>query len=107
MDAIKIIGDFFTSDDFLNNVKAIVLRIIQDQLDPSDKRTVTIDDIYVVSYSFVMEEQKAMISTTLPDGKYYECTYDKLKHMIYVTTYVRVTQTDIPVEFITTKSDEV
>lgn len=102
MDSIKIIGDFFGSEDFIKNVKAIVLRLVQQQLDPSDRMTVTIDNIYVVTYSFVMGEQKALISTTLSDGKYYECTYDKLNHVIYVTTYVRLTQTDIPVEFITT-----
>ena len=106
MNTIMVVGNFFGSDDFLNNVKAIVLRLVREQLDPSDRVNVTIDNIYVVTYSFVMGEQKALLSTSLPDGKYYECTYDKLKNMIYVTTYVRVAQTDFPVEFITTKSDE-
>lgn len=99
METIKIDGNFLGSDDFISNAKWAVLEVARKQLDPSDRVNLTVDNIYVVMYSFVLGDQKALISTTLEDGKYYEATFDKLKNVIYITTYVRLTQDDIPVEF--------
>ena len=33
-----------------------------------------------------------MISTTLPDGKYYEVTYDKANDLMYVDCYIKYVQ---------------
>ena len=106
MEPIKIIGDFFDSEDFITNAKWAVFELARKGLDPSDRVNITIDNVYVVSYSFVLCSQKAMISTTLSDGKYYEVTYDNAKHMMYVTTYVRLDQVDIPVELFSTEKSE-
>lgn len=45
------------------------------------------DEVYVVWYCFILGGWKALISTTLPDGRYYEVTYDKNKKQVYLDTY--------------------
>jgi hypothetical protein len=46
----------------------------------------------VVTYSFVLWNHKALLSTTLPDGKYYEVTLDAATGKMYIDCYVRIKQ---------------
>ena len=62
------------------------------QKNPTDNVSITIDDIYITSFSFVLGNMKALLSTNLPDGKYYEVTYNKEKREMYTDCYVRVKQ---------------
>lgn len=80
------------SDEFIKVAKFHVSQMVKENLDPSDNVTFTMDDIYVVSHSFILGNQKALISTTLPDGKYYEVTYNSEKDELYVDCYVRLKQ---------------
>ena len=43
--------------------------------------------------AFVLGSIKGTFSTTLPDGKYYEVTYNVDKDEMYVDTYMRVMNT--------------
>ena len=45
-------------------------------------------DVYVVWFCKVIQNWKALCSTTLPDGKYYEVTFDGDKDCAYLDTYV-------------------
>jgi hypothetical protein len=47
-------------------------------------------DIVIVAESYVLGHEKYWITTTLPDGKYYECTYDTITGKMYLDVYVRV-----------------
>lgn len=47
----------------------------------------SIDDIYVVWFCKTLQNWKALISTTLPDGMYYEVTYNGDKKEIYLDAY--------------------
>lgn len=49
--------------------------------------------IYVVWFAFTLGNFKALLSTSIPDGKYYEITADKVKNQIYVDTYVKINNT--------------
>jgi len=42
---------------------------------------------YVVWFTFTLGNWKALVSTTLPDGMYYEVTYDQLNGRIYLDAY--------------------
>ena len=50
---------------------------------------------YVVWFAFVLGGWKALVSTTLPDGRYYEVTYDKHKNAVYIDTYVKINNIEI------------
>lgn len=51
-----------------------------------------IEDTYIVSFTYILGNWKALISTKLPDGRYYEVTYNKEKHETYVDIYTKVAQ---------------
>ena len=76
-----------TSDQFIQKAKGLVLEYAKEHLDPTDNISITIDDVYVVTAAFILGNQKAMLSTTLSDGMYYEITYDRNKNQIYFDAY--------------------
>lgn len=45
--------------------------------------------VYVVWFVKVLQNWKALVSTNLPDGKYYEVTYNGDEAEAYVDTYVK------------------
>ena len=45
---------------------------------------------YVVLFSYVLGSWKANVSTVLPDGRYYEVTFNKEKNETYVDEYKKV-----------------
>jgi hypothetical protein len=49
--------------------------------------------VYVVWFCKTLQNWKALVSTTLPDGKYYEVTYDGDKRRAYLDPYVKFEQT--------------
>lgn len=52
-----------------------------------DHPTFSIDEVYIVNFGFILGCWKANISTSIPDGRYYEVTYNKAKGEAYVDTY--------------------
>lgn len=95
---IKIEKPFFGSTDFIATARLAVLDVVRSQLDPTDEVKLSIDDVYVVTYSCILGYQKAMISTPLPDGKYYEVTYNKANNLMYIDCYVKFNQHVVGIE---------
>lgn len=58
--------------------------------------TFTIDDVYVVWFSKTLQNWKALISTTLPDGMYYEVTHNGDKRETYIDAYKKWANAVIP-----------
>lgn len=54
---------------------------------PSDTVELTENEIYIVWFSKTLQNWKALLSTDLHDGLYYEVTYNGDKHSAYVDTY--------------------
>lgn len=69
------------------NMKKAVLDYVIKHLDKTDNVKVTIDDIYLVWGVKALQNWKALISTTLPDGMYYECTYNGGTNQLYLDAY--------------------
>lgn len=95
---LKIEKQFFGSTDFIMTARLAVLDIARQQLDPTDNVEITLDNVYEVTHSYILGNQKAMISTSLSDGKYYEVTYDAIKQIMYIDCYVRFNQEQIMIE---------
>lgn len=98
MNTLKIEKPFLGSTDFIMTARQAVLDIVRRQLDPTDNVEITIDNVYEVTHSYILGNQKAMISTSLPDGKYYEVTYDTTKQIMYIDCYVKFNQEQIAIE---------
>lgn len=82
---------FLSSEDFMRLAKAKVYEMALASLCPTDDLSMfTINDVYIVTHAFILKNQKAMVSTTLKDGKYYEVTYNEATSEMYVDQYVKV-----------------
>ena len=68
-----------------NKVLEIVREYIMDHLDKSDPEIKF--DVYTVWKAKVLQNWKYLASTTLPDGMYYEVTYNGDKGEWYLDAY--------------------
>lgn len=74
-----------TSEKFIEKAKNLVAEYAAEHLDKTDD--VPSFDVFVVWSCFILGNQKALISTTIHDGMYYEVTYNKEKNEIYFDAY--------------------
>ena len=76
-----------TEKKFLNLVKKIVCDYTNEHLDVTDSRQITTDEVYVVWFCKTLQNWKALASTTVPDGMYYELTLNGDKNELYLDAY--------------------
>lgn len=69
----------------IENMKAIVKEYAANHLDKSDGEIEF--DVYVVWQCKALQNWKALLSTSLPDGMYYELTYNGNTKEMYVDAY--------------------
>lgn len=72
---------------FIPKAIELVTDYANKHLDVTDKASITSGDVYVVWYSKTLQNAKALLSTTLPDGMYYEVTYNGNRNEIYFDAY--------------------
>jgi hypothetical protein len=66
----------------------LVYQYVKDHLDVTDTHvTFGIDEVFVVWFCKTLQNWKALLSTTLPDGMYYEVTYDGDVKRTYIDAY--------------------
>lgn len=70
----------------------------QYNIDAMRDETLDLEQIYVTSFAFILGGWKAMVSTSVPDGRYYEVTHNASKKETYVDTYVKVQNTKYSLE---------
>lgn len=75
------------SDKFIDICKKQVGDYVTEHLDKSADNSNLIVDIYVVWYCKTLQNHKALLSTSLPDGMYYELTYNGDKKELYFDAY--------------------
>ncbi|HAJ96518.1 MAG TPA: hypothetical protein DCO72_02105 [Ruminococcus sp.] len=73
--------------DFIQLGKEAVRDYVNLHLDKTDDIYFSIDNVYVVWFCKTLQNWKALLSTNLPDGMYYEVTYDGDKNEMYVDCY--------------------
>lgn len=73
--------------DFIEWCKEEVCLYANKHLDKSDNKEITVDDVYMVWCCKTLQNNKALLSTTLFDGMYYECTYNGDKQEMYIDAY--------------------
>ena len=72
---------------FIDLCKEEVMKYANEHLDKTDKKEITIDEVFVVWSCKTLQNNKALLSTTLFDGMYYECTYNGDKNELYMDAY--------------------
>ena len=84
------------NENFEKVVKAAVNRYVNERLDKSDGKKITEDDVFIVWYCKTLQNNKALASTTLSDGMYYELTYNGDKDELYLDAYKKWENICIP-----------
>lgn len=54
-------------------------------------------NVYLVWFAYVLGHWKALCSTDLPDGRYYEVTFNREKQVAYLDTYVKADNLEITI----------
>lgn len=73
--------------DFVKLCKEAVVNYFNSHVDPTDNVMISENDVFVVWLVKVLQNNKALLSTTYPDGMYYEITYNGDKEEFYVDCY--------------------
>ena len=67
--------------------KKIVVDYFNKRVDVTDHKKITVDDVYIVWFAKTLQNWKALASTTVSDGMYYEITHNGNKGETYVDVY--------------------
>lgn len=67
--------------------REIVRNYFNSHVDVTDNKQLTMDDVFVVWFSKTLQNWKALVSTTVSDGMYYEVTHNGDKGETYVDVY--------------------
>ena len=73
--------------EFAALVRKTVADYANEHLDKSDGKQITEDDVFIVWMCKTLQNNKALASTTLFDGMYYELTFNGDKQELYVDAY--------------------
>ena len=73
--------------DFVALCKKTVAQYANEHLDKADGKQITEDDVFIVWMCKTLQNSKALASTTLFDGMYYELTFNGNKGELYVDAY--------------------
>lgn len=87
-----------TDVKFIERVKNAVRDYTNEHLDATDGKQITSDDVYVVWYCKTLQNWKALASTTLFDGMYYELTVNGDKNDMYLDAYKKFENRTIHLE---------
>lgn len=77
--------------------KNAIVDYVNDHFDQTDgTQPIDIRNVYVVWMCKTLKNSKALLSTTVPDGKYYEMTYNGEKDELYMDVYTKIQNICIP-----------
>ena len=73
--------------EFFGRAKKLITDYFNSRVDATDHKSLTEDDVFVVWACKILQNNKALLSTTVSDGMYYEITYDGDKKRFYLDAY--------------------
>lgn len=86
-----------TEAKFSKLCKKLVVDYTNSHLDETDNKQITEDDVYIVWMCKTLQNNKALASTTLFDGMYYEITLNGYKNEVYFDAYKKWYNEAIPI----------
>lgn len=75
------------SEKFIEICKEKLVEYFNSRVDKTDNLKITEDNVFVVWYCKTLQNHKALLSTTVSDGMYYELTYNGDKNELYFDAY--------------------
>ena len=75
------------NEAMMNRAKQLVVDYFNTHVDATDGKKLTPEDVFIVWFCKTLQNWKALVSTTVSDGMYYEITHNGDKGETYVDVY--------------------
>ncbi len=75
------------NSDFEQLCKKTIVEYFNSNVEKTDSLSITEEDVFIVWSCKTLQNNKAMVSTTISDGMYYELTYNGDKKELYLDAY--------------------
>lgn len=75
------------NNEFQKLCKKVVVEYFNSRVEKTDNKELTEDDVFIVWLCKTLQNHKALVSTTVSDGMYYELTYNGDKNELYLDAY--------------------
>lgn len=75
------------NDAMQKRAKELVVNYFNDHVEITDNKKITEDDVFIVWFCKTLQNWKALVSTTVSDGMYYEITHNGDKGETYLDAY--------------------
>ena len=76
-----------TNKKFIQICTEAVVDYLNDHKDKTDQLAISEEEVFTVWSCKTLQNHKALLSTTVPDGMYYEITHNGDKQETYVDAY--------------------
>lgn len=84
------------NEAMLKKAKQLVVNYYNSRVEKTDDFGITEDDVFIVWFCKTLQNWKALISTTVSDGMYYEVTHNGDKQETYLDAYKKWENVRIP-----------
>ncbi len=84
------------NEAMLNRAKELVVKYYNERVEKTDNKVITADDVFVVWFCKTLQNWKALVSTTVSDGMYYEITHNGDKGETYIDAYKKWENVCVP-----------
>ena len=85
-----------SNDAMLKRAKKLVVDYFNKHVEVTDNKKITEDDVFVVWFCKTLQNWKALVSTTISDGMYYEITHNGDKGETYIDAYKKWENVCVP-----------
>jgi len=85
-----------SNDAMLKRAKQLVVDYFNERVEVTDNKKITEDDVFVVWFCKTLQNWKALVSTTISDGMYYEITHNGDKGETYIDAYKKWENVCVP-----------
>lgn len=75
------------NEAMMNRAKQLVVDYFNAHVDVTDGKKLPMEDVFIVWFSKTLQNWKALVSTTVSDGMYYELTHNGDKGETYLDAY--------------------
>lgn len=75
--------------NYQEKAKQIVIDYYNEHVEITDNKKLKESEVFIVWFSKTLQNWKALVSTTISDGMYYEVTYNGDKKEAYLDAYIK------------------
>ena len=75
------------NDEFIKVCKEAVVNYFNSRVEITDYMEISEEDVFIVWSCKALQNNKALVSTNVSDGMYYELTYNGDKQELYLDAY--------------------